>query len=231
MAVTVRSVSPTSSRASARRGRPRAVNARSDVRAAATELFADQGYRSTGVRDIAEALGIGPTSVYTHISSKAELLQEIVIDTLDALLAIQNEAITSTSDVVQQLRRAAESQVRFFVENPKESLIAIREFRWAEGEDLREIQVRRRAYRQAFEDLLLAGDRQGVLSVENSKIAAFSIIEMAEAVPTWFRPDHEVSENQIAYLYGEYALRIAGADRASRARPTVRSSSRPRRSK
>jgi len=31
--------------------------------------------------------------------------------------------------------------------------------------------VRRRAYRQAFEDLLVAGDRQGVLSVENSKIA------------------------------------------------------------
>lgn len=226
-----RSVSPTSSRASARRGRPRAVNARSDVRAAATELFADQGYRSTGVRDIAEALGIGPTSVYTHISSKAELLQEIVIETLDALLAIQREAITSTSDVVQQLRRAAESQVRFFVENPKESLIAIREFRWAEGEDLREIQARRHAYRQAFEDLLVAGDRQGVLSVENAKIAAFSIIEMAEGVPTWFRPDYEVTENQMAYLYGEYALRIAGADRASRARPTVRSSSRPRRSK
>ena len=86
------------------------------------------------MRDIAEALGIGPTSVYTHISSKAELLQEIVIDTLDAILAIQSEAITSTSDVVQQLRRAAESQVRYFVENPKESLIAIREFRWAEGD-------------------------------------------------------------------------------------------------
>jgi AcrR family transcriptional regulator len=195
----------------ARRGRPRAVNERSDVRAAATLLFADQGYRSTGVRDIAEALGIGPTSVYSHISSKAELLQEIVIETMDAILKIQAEAIASTPDIVQQLRRAAESQVRYFVEHPKESVIAIREFRWAEGEDFREIQARRHTYRKAFETLLTEGDRQGLLSVENAKIAAFSIIEMAEAVPTWFRPDHEVSENQIAYLYGEYALRIAGA--------------------
>jgi AcrR family transcriptional regulator len=187
------------------------VNERSDVRAAATLLFADQGYRSTGVRDIAEALGIGPTSVYSHIRSKAELLQEIVVDTMDGLLKIQAEAIASTPDVVEQLRRAAESQVRYFVEHPKESIIAIREFRWAEGENLREIQARRHSYRQAFVELLTEGDRQGHLSVENAKIAAFSIIEMAEAVPTWFRPDHEVSENQITYLYGEYALRIAGA--------------------
>ena len=163
------------------------------------------------MRDIAHALGIGPTSVYTHISSKAELLREIVTETLDALLAIQREAIDSTPDIVQQLRRAAESQVRLFVEHPEESLIAIREFRWAEGEDLHAIQARRHSYRQAFEDLLTKGDRQGRLSVENSKIAAFSIIEMAEAVPTWFRPDREMSANQIAYLYGEYALRIAGA--------------------
>jgi TetR/AcrR family transcriptional regulator, cholesterol catabolism regulator len=195
----------------ARRGRPRAVNERSDVRAAATALFADQGYRSTGVRDIADALGIGPTSVYSHIKSKAELLNEIVIDTLDAILEVQREAITSSTDVVDRLRRAAESQVRFFVEHPNESLVAIREFRWAEGEAMTAIQARRLRYRKAFEDLLIEGDRQGRLSVENAKIAAFSIIEMAEAVPTWFRPGREMSVNQLAYLYGEYALRIAGA--------------------
>jgi len=39
---------------------------------------------------------------------------------------------------------------------------------------------------------------------------------MAEAVPTWFRPGREMSVNQLAYLYGEYALRIAGAYNVSR---------------
>jgi AcrR family transcriptional regulator len=202
---------PDQSTTPARRGRPRAVNDRSDVRAAATSLFADQGYRSTGVRDIADALGIGPTSVYSHVKSKAELLNEIVIDTMDAILEVQHEAINSSTDVVDRLRRAAESQVRFFVEHPNESLVAIREFRWAEGEAMTDIQTRRLRYRKAYEDLLIEGDRQGRLSVENAKIAAFSIIEMAEAVPTWFRPGREMSVNQLAYLYGEYALRIAGA--------------------
>jgi AcrR family transcriptional regulator len=199
-----------------RRGRPRVINERSDVRAAAAALFAEQGYRATGVRDIADALGIGPTSIYSHIKTKAELLHEIVVDTLDALLAVQRDAIDSTTDVVEQLRRAAESQTRFLVEHPQEAQIAIREFRWAEGDALTTIQERRRRYRRAFEDLLAEGDRQGHMSVSHAKIAANAIIEMAEGVPRWFRPTGEVSINQLAYLYGEYALRVAGVYNSSR---------------
>jgi AcrR family transcriptional regulator len=193
-----------------RRGRPRVINDRSDVRAAATELFAERGYRGTGVRDIADALGIGATSVYSHIKTKAELLHEIVIETLDALLAMQHDAIASTDDVVEQLRRTAEGQLRFLVEHRHESLIAIREFPWAEGGALSAILERRRRYRTAFEDLLTDGVSRGRMAVANPKIAAFAIIEMAEGVPRWFRPGGDMSINQLAYLYGEFALRIAG---------------------
>ena len=193
-----------------RRGRPRVLNDRSDVRAAAVALFAEHGYRATGVRDIADALGIGATSIYSHIKSKSELLHEILIDTLDAILAMVQDAIASSPDVVEQLRRAAESQVRYLVEHPQQALIAIRDFRWAEGDALTAISERRRRYRTVFEDLLVEGTNQGRMSVSNAKITAFAIIEMAEGVPRWFRPTGEVSINQLAYLYGEYALRIAG---------------------
>ena len=217
------STSPSRPSTRARRGRPRVVNERSDVRAAAVKLFAEQGYRATGVREIADLLGIGATSIYSHIKSKSELLHEILIDTLDALLAVQQDAIASSSDVVEQLRRAAESQVRYLVEHPQQALITIRDFRWAEGDALTAIYERRRRYRTVFEDLLVEGTNQGRMSVSNAKITAFAIIEMAEGVPRWFHPAGEVSINQLAYLYGEYALRIAGVDNPTHQRvfPTV----------
>src|ERR1700739_1488896 len=203
-------------RTPARRGRPRAVNERSDVRSAAVVLFAEQGYRATCVRDIADGLGSGATSIYSHIRSKSELLHEILIDTLDAILAVQQDAVASSPDVVERLRRAAESQVRFLVEHPHEAIIAIRDFRWAEGDALAVIYQRRRRYRKVLEDLLIEGATQGRMSFSNAKITAFSIIEMAEGVPRWFRPTGEVSINQLAYLYGEYALRVAGVYHKSR---------------
>jgi len=168
-------------------------------------------YRATGVRDIADALGIGATSIYSHIKSKSELLHEILIDTLDAILTVQRDAISSSTDVVEQLRRAAESQARFLAEHPQEAEITIRDFRWAEGNAVNAIDSRRRRYRKVFEDLIVEGANQGRMSVPNAKITAFAIIEMAEGIPQWFRTGREVSINQLAYMYGEYALRIAGA--------------------
>lgn len=51
---------------------------------------------------------------------------------------------------------------------------------------------------------------QGRMSVSNAKLTAFAIIEMAEGVPEVVSPRGEVSMNQLAYLYGEHALHIAG---------------------
>jgi len=52
----------------------RAPNQLSDVREAALSLFARARVPLHRVRDIADALGIGATSVYSHVRSKGELL-------------------------------------------------------------------------------------------------------------------------------------------------------------
>ncbi|HEY1966399.1 MAG TPA: TetR/AcrR family transcriptional regulator [Pseudonocardia sp.] len=189
----------------------RSPNQLSDVREAALSLFAERGYRSTGVRDIADLLGIGATSVYSHVRSKGELLREIVIGTMDAVLLDQADAIASTEDVVEQLRRAAESQIRYFTRFPREAIVTTRDFSWADPEDLPEILEKRRVFRGRIEELLVRGTGQGRFQPKNPKIGAFAIIEMCEAVPIWFRPDGELSEASVAYLYGEYAVRLAGA--------------------
>ena len=43
----------------------------------AAELFRKKGFRAASVRELAESLGIEAPSLYNHIGSKAELLQEI----------------------------------------------------------------------------------------------------------------------------------------------------------
>ena len=181
------------------------------MREAALSLFAQRGYRSTGIRDIADALGIGTTSVYSHISSKAELLSEIVFATLEANLQAQAAVIAGSDDPVEQLRRVAESLVRDFVRHPREGIITTRDFVWLEGPDRERALALRHRYRERIQALLLA--RAGAKSYDAAaaKIAAFAVIEMCEAVPLWFNPEGELSEAQVAYLYGEFAVAIARA--------------------
>jgi AcrR family transcriptional regulator len=176
---------------------------------AALSLFARQGYRATGVRDIADALGIGTTSVYSHIRSKADLLRDIVLQTVAAVLAGQADAIAGSDDVVVQLRRVAEAQVRHFVRFPREAIVTTQDFTCLDGPDLAAALERRHDYRRHIEELLERGAAEGRFSVDNAKVTAFAIIEMCEAVPKWFRPDGDLSADRVAFLYGEFAVRLA----------------------
>src|SRR5487761_182958 len=81
--------------------------------------------------------------------------------------------------------------------------------------DLAAVLERRHDYRHEIEELLERGAAEGRFSVDNAKVAAFAIIEMCEAVPKWFRPDGDLSDERVAYLYGEFAVRLASSMRTS----------------
>jgi AcrR family transcriptional regulator len=56
----------------------RARDTKGEIHRAALDLFSNQGYEKTSLREIAEAVGITKASLYYHYSSKQELLQAIV---------------------------------------------------------------------------------------------------------------------------------------------------------
>jgi AcrR family transcriptional regulator len=57
--------------------RPRG-DTRGDILAVAQELFADQGYDATSLREIAERLGITKAALYYHFKSKDDILRALI---------------------------------------------------------------------------------------------------------------------------------------------------------
>ena len=75
-------------------GSPHEVRARSDTRAriqqVALELFAEQGYDKTSLREIAERLDVTKAALYYHFKSKEDIVRSLVEDyfgQIDALIA------------------------------------------------------------------------------------------------------------------------------------------------
>jgi AcrR family transcriptional regulator len=73
---------------------PHEVRSRSDTRAriqrVALELFAEQGYEKTSLREIAERLDVTKAALYYHFKSKEDIVRSLVEDyfgQMDALIA------------------------------------------------------------------------------------------------------------------------------------------------
>jgi AcrR family transcriptional regulator len=68
----------------------RSDNRREDILDASARLFGSRGYASTSIRDIANAVGMLPGSIYYHFTSKEELL-----------LAVHQEGVSHIFNAVQ----------------------------------------------------------------------------------------------------------------------------------
>ena len=81
---------------------------KSQLTAAALQLFAENGYRSTSVADIAKAAGTTATTFYRHFSSKSDLAR-----------LIQNEVnieVAKTLERLDEVKRPTRAAVRHWVD-------------------------------------------------------------------------------------------------------------------
>ncbi|MGW4058096.1 TetR/AcrR family transcriptional regulator [Amycolatopsis sp. NPDC004747] len=178
------------------------------IRLAALRLFAAQGYRATTMADIGAAVGIRGPSLYKHVSGKQVLLAEIMLGTMDTLLAMHAEAVDGVTDVTERLRRAVEAHVRYHARHRLEAFVGNREIGSLEqpGRVLR----LRSAYERGFRELIERGVADGVFAVHSARLASYSILDMGMGVANWFHDSGEFSVDQLAYQYGDLALRIVG---------------------
>src|SRR6202171_5577177 len=97
-------------RAKARGKKPKSLrkgpDRRRQILAAASELFARNGFDGTSIRDIATASGVLSGSLYYHFPSKEDLLFTVHQESLTAMRQAVETAIAGVADPWQRLEEA-----------------------------------------------------------------------------------------------------------------------------
>jgi AcrR family transcriptional regulator len=203
-----------------RRARPVVPRRTLDIRDAALTLFAERGYQGTSMKDIATALGMRAPSLYNHLESKQELLREVMLATMETLLDDHHAAVATTSDVAEQLRRAMEAHLRYHARYPREVRVGNAEIASLEEPFRTRVRELRREYAKEWQALIERGVECGRFETPSPQLAAYAMLEMGIGVSLWFRENGRLSESQVAYYYGDMALRLVGLAPAPVLAPT-----------
>jgi AcrR family transcriptional regulator len=105
-------------RQSTRKTRGFGQERRSEILAAATELFASEGYGRVTTRALAERVGLSQTGLYIYFRTKEEILRAICDETHDALAAAFDAAMAAAGSPADALRRLVRSFLDFGLAHP-----------------------------------------------------------------------------------------------------------------
>ena len=195
-----------------------------DVRDAALTLFFQLGYHGTSMKDIAGALRMQAPSLYNHVAAKQDLLRDIALTAHERANRELHAALASSDDVIEQLRRVIEVHVHYHTKHPREWRVASRELEHLEEPTRTTVRRMRHEFEAMMIDLLERGAREGRFSVPSPRLTAYAILRMSSGVGLWYREGGPFSDSEIAYYFGDLALRMVGvATTDERAVATTRS--------
>jgi len=170
-----------------------------DVIVAATiKLFGQQGYPGTSVRDIANAVGLLPGSLYVHIESKEELLAQIVESGIDRFLDACQPALDLTAPADVRMRAAIVAHMEAVGEAAEHMLVALRQWRYLSGDLRASVMAKRRRYEAIFSTIIDDGVAAGDFSEDlNRRIAVLTVIGTLNWAAEWFSPDGRETAQEV----------------------------------
>jgi AcrR family transcriptional regulator len=156
----------------------------------AARLFGEQGYPGTSMRDIANAVGLLPGSLYAHIDDKEGLLVEIVETGIDKFLAAAESVEGEGAPADRRIRGLIEAHIGVIAENALQTSVVFHQWKHLSAVRRSVVVSKRNRYEDFFIRTVEDGIASGVFSEAlDARIAVLSILGILNWVPEWFSAD------------------------------------------
>ncbi len=175
-----------------------ATGRRDAILAAAVRLFEEKGYHATSVQDIAEAVGLRKGSLYHYISSKDDLLIEIVLDAIRA----HTDRLAQTAGLAlpasERLARAITQHVKAIAENRATFTTYLRESYAINREQQAPVLEQSDRYARLLERIIRDGQEAGEFRPADPKMAAMAVLGACNWLYRWYSPEGRLGPDDVA---------------------------------
>jgi AcrR family transcriptional regulator len=179
---------------------------RDDILEAAAQVFRQKGFHGASMANIAEAVNLQKASLYHHVSSKQEILFELLDRALELLLERISPIASMDLPADERLCRMIREYLQILAENTDLSAVLLFEHRSLEGRQHARHVPNRDKFENLWRDVLREGVRTRQFVCDDIALSARAILGILNWTITWYRPNGSLTVEQIADHYSKLLL-------------------------
>ncbi|KIC91222.1 TetR/AcrR family transcriptional regulator [Flavihumibacter sp. ZG627] len=164
---------------------------------AATRLFREKGFKAASMRDLAEAVGVEAASLYNHIQSKEELLQEICFKVANAFNQKCDEIEASGIANIRKVEAILRFHIQQMFNHYEMVIVADREWRHLSDPYLSNYHNQRRAYRKRIAGIIEEGIANKEIKDVDAPTVVLIMLHAVNGIESWHRSKEKISPKQL----------------------------------
>lgn len=179
---------------------------REDILEAAAQAFRQKGFHGASMTDIAEAVNLQKASLYHHVSSKQEILSELLDRALQMLLERISAITIQDISADKKLRLMIREYLLILIENVDLAAVLLFEHRSLERRQQARHIPNRDKFESLWKEVLAEGVRTKLFKCDDLGLTTRALLGQLNWTITWYRPDGEKTVEQIADNYSKLLL-------------------------
>ena len=190
------------------------------IRESAVKAIAKHGFEAASLREIAKEVGIRAPSLYNYISSKEQLLYELMKDPLTSMLTEYRALVKNVGDPAEKLKVFVQVHLNFHLHSRLDVFIGNMELRSLSASHYRTVINLREEYARVLQGIIEEGVKAGVFTAPKPRVISLIMLGMLSGVCNWYQPGGAMSAEEMTQLHTDLAFRMLGATVAdAKARP------------
>ncbi|OGO36516.1 MAG: hypothetical protein A2W35_11645 [Chloroflexi bacterium RBG_16_57_11] len=179
---------------------------REDILVAAAQIFGQKGFHATSMQDIAQAVNLQKASLYHHVSSKQEILVDVLDQALDLLIERMQAVLALPLAPDDMLRQAVRVYLATLVEHRDLAAVLLLEHRNLDPDQHARHIPRRDRFEQLWRDLIQQGLDDGFFCSSEPAMASRALLGVMNWTITWYQPGGALTPEEIADQFSDLFL-------------------------